>query len=470
MIYFSQKLSDENAKLTELLEQKSNEVTSLNDRIAKLTNSIDSLTIECSSVSTAKVVELSKKNRHLTAELNAVKSKCKSIGESQQNLQKLLTEKDEQLKQNETASIDEHPLPSEIQILTDKLDRSNKKVFEILNQNTQLKNELKMSQKCLQQEIGDNVNVTQLMSSTSNWRGRAQQIQMLHSKVTDLKGKLEMTSFDSYDETASLPLKRLDSLRRLEIDTLNRDLNECKSQLDDLKQKNVALKIRNKNLSDDSNSYKLKTLDLLEKSARDEEFIKCLNEQILMMKFECNHKTEEMKKEVERVEQKKQNSDNEIEQLQCQIQNQDELLAEKNDEITKLKITIDNLEINLRDISHDFLFSCRQMSKDDYVTLLKNLEKEKNDLLSFMQQLNERLDKESMRVSEQHDTIHKQRLKISRLEAKLRELEAEKEATKAKNRRAMRINEYSRKNSHESINSNRSSEQQTNEIDKYKFK
>ena len=312
------------------------------------------------------------------------------------------------------------------------------------------------------------------MSGNSNWRGRAQQISMLNSKISELREKLENSSFDSYDEVSRIPLKRLESMRRLEVESLQKELEECKIHLDDVKQKVIALKTRNKNLSDDVNNYKLKTLDLLEKSERDEEFIKCLNEQIAMLKYECIHKTGEMKTEVDRAENFKKDAEVENEKLQCQLKNQEEILNAKESEVFNLKQAIEELEQSVREMSGDFLFSCRQMNKEEYVKLLQNLEDEKKNLLNYMQDLNGRLDKESVRVSEQQDTISKQRSKISQLESKLREIEIEKEASKVKNRRSLRINEYSRSVSNSSIASTRpitkSKEKFTTEIDKYKFK
>lgn len=419
-------------------------------------------------MSSAKVVELSKKNRHITSELHVVKSKCRSLEESQTSLEKLLEAKDDQLKKVE--SVNESQAPSESQRMTEKLERSNKKIFEILNQNTSLKNDLKLAHKALQQEIGDNVNIAQLMSGTSNWRGRAQMIAMLNSKIAELKDKLDTESMDSFEGSSRLPLKRLESMRRLEVETLAKELDECKGQLEELKQKVSAYKTRNKNLSDDSNNYKLKTLDLLEKSGRDEEFINCLNEQISIMKFECTHKIDEAQQEVERAENEKLDAESETQMIRCQMQNLEEVINEKNSEISNLKHSIEKLETNLRDVAGDFLFSCRSMSKDNYMTLVTNLEQEKNNLLTFMQELNERLDKESAKVSEQHDLIAKQRMKISRLDGKLKEMEAEKEAVMTKHRRVMRISEYSRSHSISSLSGTRSNDKLATEIDKYKFK
>lgn len=413
---------------------------------------------------------MSKKNRRLTSELHSLKSKCKKIEESHHDLETLLKEKMEQQEEVEVIP----PEPSEIQLLNDKLEKTNKKVFELLNHNTQLKNELKMAHKCLQQEIGENVNVTQILSGNSNWRGRAQQISMLNGKINELKERFDAGTFEYFDDSSRLPLKRLESMRRMEVENMSKELEECKSQLDDLKQKVVALKTRNKNLLDDVNNYKLKTLDLMEKSSRDEEYIKKLNEQIAMCKYECNHKMIEMKKEIERFEKLKQEAEIEVQKSQCHLHNKEELISEKDNEITNLKLAVAQLETNLRDMSGDFLFSCREMSKEQYMTLLKSLEEEKGNLMNFFEQLTERLNKESVKTTEQQDVINKQRIKIARLEANLRESETEKEALKVKHRRSNRVSDYSRTTSNSSIVSakptTRSNEKLIAEIDKHKFK
>lgn len=449
-----------------MLEGKTSEVTNLNERIAKLNSSINSLTMECSAVSSAKIEELSKKNRRLVTELNAFKSKFRSLEDNQQKLENLLEEKDFQLKKKESQPIVD---TSEIQTLTDKLAKVSKKVSESLNQNLQLKNELKAAQKCLQEEIGEPVNVAQLLSGNSNWRGRAQQIKLLQSKITELKGKFE-TSFDSGDDISRSPLKRLEIVRRLEVESLSKELDGCKSQLDEVKQKVVALKTRNNNLSDQANDYKLKTLDLLEKSGRDEDLIKCLNEQISMAKYEYNHKIDEIKKENDSWEREKRELELEIQKLHCHIKYQEGLLNEKENETKDLRAENDELETNLRNFSGDFLFSCRQLSKDDFIGMLNNLEEEKRNLLRLMQELNERLNRESVRCSEQHEAIQKLRLKNSRLEANLKEALSENEASKLKNRRSLRISEFSRRQSNDSIASASSCSQLTAGIDKHKFK
>lgn len=363
-----------------------------------------------------------------------------------QHLRQVLFEKDVQLKERQQLEKAMEPQdPSELQQLNDELERTKRKFFDSCNQNLQLKNELKMAHKCLQQEIGSEANISQILAGNSNWRGRAHQISLLQSKVNELKEKFD-SDFESFDSNR-IPLKRLESVRRMEMESLTKDFEDCKAELDDVKQKLLALKTRNKNLGDDLNNYKLKTLELMEKSKNDDGYIQCLNEKISMTKFECEHKIGEMEKEIQQIEKIREQSDLEVQKLHCHIENLNSTIAQKENQISNLKVEKEELENNLKNVTGDFLFSCRDMSKEGYTDLMKALEDEKNHLIAMMRDLNERCNRASLKENEQHEIITKQRTKIARMEAKIREFENEKEAMKNKHRRAIRISEYARSTS-----------------------
>lgn len=55
-----------------------------------------------------------------------------------------------------------------------------------------MKSELKLAQKCIQQETGENLNLAVLAASPSSWRGRAHQISILQNKIADLKAQIEL--------------------------------------------------------------------------------------------------------------------------------------------------------------------------------------------------------------------------------------------------------------------------------------
>lgn len=88
-------------------------------------------------------------------------------------------------------------LQTTVQALTEKLNVTKGKLFEQLNQNAQFKNELKIAQKCIQQEIGEHINLTTLASSNTTWRGRAQQIAALNNRIAELKCQIDCAKTDS---------------------------------------------------------------------------------------------------------------------------------------------------------------------------------------------------------------------------------------------------------------------------------
>lgn len=79
-----------------------------------------------------------------------------------------------------------------IKTLEDKLSSTSIKLFEMKNQNMQLRNDLKLAIKFLKQEIGESFdNLQSLANMNPNWRGRAQVICDLQQKVLELKEKLK---------------------------------------------------------------------------------------------------------------------------------------------------------------------------------------------------------------------------------------------------------------------------------------
>lgn len=72
------------------------------------------------------------------------------------------------------------------------MSHTTNKLSEIRNANFQLKNDLKLMNKLLQQEIGESFGSLQsLTNSNSGWRGRAQIIIDLQQKNSELKDKLK---------------------------------------------------------------------------------------------------------------------------------------------------------------------------------------------------------------------------------------------------------------------------------------
>ncbi|KAG5682676.1 hypothetical protein PVAND_012012 [Polypedilum vanderplanki] len=468
-----QKLTQRNAKLHEKLAQKENEIAELKEKNEKINSTLNLISFECTPEQTQKIADLSKTNRQLSSQVIKARNKTRELETKVNTLEKILEEKEKLERECEKQEEEEKESkdPSELQTIANSLEKTRKKLLEVTNQNVQLKTELKMAHKCLQQEIGvENINLPQLLNSTSNWRGRADQISMLQRKIAEYKEKLEGTDNESSLDSSRTSLCHLDSIRRSEIEMLTKELEDCRTELENVKQKVVGLKARNKTLLDEGNNYKLKTLELMEKSKNDDDYIKCLNEKISMAKFECEQKLNEFRKEAAHVSQMKEEARVEVQKSQIQLQNMAEILNDKNNEIENLKLVNKELEDKLREISGDFLFSCRDMSKKKFVELVQGLEEEKASLTKLVQNFNDRLNQQISIQNEQHDIITKQKVKISRLEAKIKEFENEKEKMLKKHQRNIRINEYTRSMCGLSQSTGKSSEKALSEIDRLKFR
>lgn len=305
-------MKDENGRLYKLLSEKDFEIKQLKKKKKdeKVTVMESQLTNETAAT---KIVELSKKIREITAELESEKTRCKQFQRKCQELQYQVTSggshSDAQSirsgfgsvislqSQAETKEQDE----VDVKALQDKLKQTEFKMADFRNQCQMLKQEIKVAHKVIAQEIGDsNVNVQSLLNNASNFRGRAQQIIALQNKVEEFRSQLEahqppsldseMTGKSSTARRRTQDDKYRDELRRLEKErkeVQERDAAERKALEEDyhnLKQKMEAAKARNKVLSGEVKSVKQQMQTLLQKGHNDDELIEALMKQQTQLK------------------------------------------------------------------------------------------------------------------------------------------------------------------------------------------
>ncbi|XP_057254896.1 coiled-coil domain-containing protein 13 isoform X3 [Pezoporus wallicus] len=206
---------DENCRLYKLLTDKDFEIKQLRKKIQEDRLALTGASGLAGDVAATKIVELAKKNREITAEAETEKAKVKQLNNRVKELERELqtaVEKmhclggDAGIKQSTLKMIEGNLAESpEVKALQEKLTAANFKVMEYRNQLQSAKQELKMTQKVLLQdavcvwdpvqellanEVGEDVNIQSLLTNSGSWRGRAQQILVLQSKVRELENQL----------------------------------------------------------------------------------------------------------------------------------------------------------------------------------------------------------------------------------------------------------------------------------------
>ncbi|XP_042855133.1 coiled-coil domain-containing protein 13 isoform X3 [Panthera tigris] len=246
---------DENGRLYKLLKERDFEIKHLKKKIEEDRFAFTGTAGLAGDVIATKIVELSKKNRALMAESEGAKTRAKQLNSRIRELERELQAAQARLPAKAAtdvgakaprAQMGDRALPEtpEVKVLQDRLAATNLKMSELRNQIQSVKQELRMAQKVLTSEVGEDVNVQQLLSSPGTWRGRAQQILVLQSKK--LVG---------------------------ERDGLQRELEE-------LKKKFEGMRSRNKVLSSEVKTLRSQMGTLVEKGRHDDELIDALMDQL----------------------------------------------------------------------------------------------------------------------------------------------------------------------------------------------
>nr|XP_042715899.1 coiled-coil domain-containing protein 13 isoform X8 [Chrysemys picta bellii] len=184
---------DENGRLYKLVRERDFEIRQLQKKMEEERLALKGMSGLAGDVAATKIVELSKKNRELTAETESEKAKVKQLNNKVKELEKELQTalgkiqslggNDSGIKQSMLRRMEGNsPGSPELKALQEKLTAANFKAMELRNQLQTTKQELKMMQKLLASEVGEDVNIQNLLTISGSWRGRAQQILVLQGK------------------------------------------------------------------------------------------------------------------------------------------------------------------------------------------------------------------------------------------------------------------------------------------------
>ena len=320
-----ERLQLNNAELKASLKQRERELTEIQKAREEERMAISGAT----STATQRIVELSRRNRELSAELTAEKNRVRQ-------LRKKLKESDEQNQTPKESKDTSQPtegtsaaaeVQSAITALQEQLLHSKQKTTEYRNQCQLLKQDLKVAHRVLAKEVGEGVSVSVLMSGVSGWRGRAQQIIALQNRVSELKQQLERVQQENgktgrqtstegtsrVDARQKATIQKLESERKKTLGESRLELESLQSECAKVQQQCGALKARNKTLTADVKSLKSRLATLLEKNTHDDELIQAL----MKSKTATVASTEDAqqsnwKEEKEHLQQANQN-------LQCQL-------------------------------------------------------------------------------------------------------------------------------------------------------
>ncbi|XP_044150669.1 coiled-coil domain-containing protein 13 [Bufo gargarizans] len=365
-------LQDENGRLHKLLKEKEFEIKHLRKKVEDNKIALAGTAGLSGDVAATKIVELSKKNRELTAEMEREKSKVRQLGNRVKELERELQNshdpeysgKDSGSEPKVSRSAEGTPTDgAEMKALQDRLAAANLKLTEYRNQIQTTRQEMKMAHKVLVSEVGEDVNILQLLSSAGGWRGRAQQILVLQGRVRELESQLGQArspaaelSLEEEMLGISVPkrlaaqdknLFRIRNLEKEKKETLERLTGEhdaLKKDYEELKKKFEGSKARNKSLSNDLKSLKMQMVTLLEKGKHDDELIDALLGQ--------QKNLQEILNRLSQQEQKQQDSQQTLSgQLNSESQKQNSLVTQLKQMVAEREAKVKELEEEVQQLT-----------------------------------------------------------------------------------------------------------------------
>uniref|UniRef100_A0A8D0G1D0 Coiled-coil domain containing 13 n=1 Tax=Sphenodon punctatus TaxID=8508 RepID=A0A8D0G1D0_SPHPU len=372
-------LVDENGRLYKLVKERDFEIRQLRKKIEEDRFALSGTSGLAGDIAATKIVELSKKNRELTAETESEKTKVKQLNNKVKELEKEVRGVTRCGPPSRSAGgcggkgsfppavSGAEPESPEVKALQDKLSAANFKAMEHRNQLQATKQELKTTQKLLASEVGEDVNIHNLLATVGSWRGRAQQILVLQGKVRELENQLAQSkgraSANTLDEEmlSLTDAKKLTAQERnlLRIRSLEREKKEALEKLtvehealqkehEEVKKKLDASKSRNRVLSGEVKSLKEQILTLLDKGKHDDELIDALLSQQKEMQEILKHLSQQEERNKESQQSLGQQFNLEAQKQNCLVEQLKQMVAEREARLKELEEEIGWLTCKVR--------------------------------------------------------------------------------------------------------------------------
>ncbi|KAF7384766.1 hypothetical protein HZH68_014378 [Vespula germanica] len=444
-------LTAENGCLRRALEETEEKLRITKESITK--SQLPITLGKSSEVAATKIIELSKKCREQTAEIEVFKTKCKTLegtlaskmAELENLKHELARSKETPESRNSTENVQSVSKEDEdkIKILTEKMQQVQTKLYESKNAYASLKQEFNKAQKLLCSEVGENVTVSGLTSQLGGWRGRAEQIRLLQQKVSELQlklseydGTVKGSSATSLERKNLANLRNAEKERRQQIENSAKELRQAEVALETYKRKLEASKARIKVLENELNTTKANIAVLNEKRYHDDHLIEALNSRLKSAENKYQEREMDIKNKEEKLERESIVLKNDLQAAQIQIDRLTRKLEEREIEIDKLRDGIipedskqrvhleDRTVTNYRTSPPNTIRNFNE--PNEYVTMAIAAEAERERLLELVTVLNRRLDKERNDANNLIESLQNEQSKVAKLESKLRKLENEK--------------------------------------------
>ncbi|KAJ2998211.1 Coiled-coil domain-containing protein 13 [Globomyces sp. JEL0801] len=242
------------------IQQLKKQIGVRDSEIKSLQNNGETSNIDGVDYKNSRIFDLAKKSRRLTVQYEKEKSKnfvlVNRIKELESKSKSQINEPDKSKEPN-SPNTNGCSKSSTIKTLKDRLALSTRKLEEERIQNQTLKTDIRNLQKVLNQEIGEGYSVEKLLKGESNWKFRAEQIQILKDKIASLRTKVDRQKISSVTDNHRNGLNQLESVKRKELEMALISVEKHKKDYAEVKQKNDGLLAR---INDDENSSKIRCL------------------------------------------------------------------------------------------------------------------------------------------------------------------------------------------------------------------
>ena len=298
-----QHLQLENAKLSSSVKQKESQIAEFRRTMEEERKAFGG------SKAIQRIVELSRRNRDLAAEVAVERNKVAILE------RKAAVNSQCKVKEPEPVAPPSLPNQENLQekngLLQEELSSTKKKLTECRNQCQVLKQDLKLAHRALVKEVGEGVSLNDLLTGESGWKGRAQQIAALQTKLIHLRqqtlqshggtdsGTKHFSEENSHHlDRQKIALRKLEQDRKRSLDDTKADLEALKDEHGKMQQQCVALKVRNRTVVEEMKCLKSQVAFLVKKSEKDESLIKSLRDD-----KQWERKTEQLKKSSQLLQQ-----------------------------------------------------------------------------------------------------------------------------------------------------------------------